>query len=202
MADIIEYEVERLRPTQLTIGFIEVHKKKKHLAQMKHDERQAFLRDRPIPAVRGPNAHLFITDHHHLGRAALEAGVNKVFVDVQEDLSSLSGEVFWAEMDRRQWVHPLDENGVRHRYSALPHHLDKLVDDIYRSVAGYVREGGGYTKTPTAFAEFVWADFFRRHIAIEDVQDDFDAAVRRAIELAQCDWARALPGFKGVLPAV
>ena len=108
--------------------------------------------------------------------------------------------LIWLEMDRRLWVHPLDQNGVRHRYGAIPHHLDKLVDDIYRSLAGYVRDAGGYAKTPTAFAEFVWADFFRRALAIEDVAADFETAVTRATALARSPAAQAMPGF-GAPPA-
>lgn len=200
MPPIEEVSIDQLRPTQLTIGFIEVRKKKKHLAALAHDARRDFMRAHPIPAVRGPDGHLFITDHHHLGRAALEAGVGHGFVDVEADLSSLAGDAFWLEMDRRLWVHPLDQNGVRHRYGAIPHHLDKLVDDIYRSLAGYVRDAGGYAKTPTAFAEFVWADFFRRALAIEDVAADFEAAVTRATALARSPAAQAMPGF-GAPPA-
>jgi len=69
-------------------------------------------------------------------------------------------------------------HGVRHYYSAIPHHLQDLVDDVYRSVAGYVRKAGGFDKTRTAFAEFVWADFFRRSLPIELVRTDVAAAVR------------------------
>lgn len=192
---ITEIRITELRPTQLTIGLIEVHRKQKHLAGLGHDARRDFLRTHPIPAVRGPAGHLFITDHHHLGRAALEADVEHGFVTVEADLSTLAGDAFWLEMDRQRWVHPLDTNGVRHRYGAIPHHLDKLADDIYRSLAGHVRDAGGYAKTPTAFAEFVWADFFRRSLAIEDVEADFDDAVTRAIALARSDAARGLPGF-------
>ncbi len=198
MARIEEAALDELRPTQLTIGLIEVRKKMKHLASLDHATRRDFMRAHPIPAVRGPGGRLFITDHHHLGRAAVEAGVGHGFVDIEADLSQLAGDAFWREMDRRLWVHPLDQNGVRHRYATIPHHLDKLVDDLYRSLAGYVRDAGGYAKTPTAFAEFVWADFFRRSIAIEDVAGDFDAAVHHAIPLAQSPAARSMPGFVGL----
>jgi hypothetical protein len=66
---------------------------------------------------------------------------------------------FWTEMDRNLCVHPLDENGVRQNYSAIPQRLQDLVDDVYRSLAGYARNAGGFDKTPTAFAEFIWADY-------------------------------------------
>ena len=152
----------------------------------------------PIPAVIGPEGRLYITDHHHLGRAAFEAGVDRGFFEIEADLSSHRElEDFWKEMDRRCWVHPLDEYGVRHCYSAIPQHLEKLIDDIYRSLAGYVRESAGYEKSSTAFAEFEWADFFRRLIPVEDVQADFKTAVGVALGLARSDRAKQMPGYRG-----
>jgi hypothetical protein len=64
-------------------------------------------------------------------------------------------------------------NGVRHCYSMIPDSLDKLVDDVYRSLAGYVRDADGFDKTAAAYTEFIWADFFRRNIAVETVKSDF-----------------------------
>jgi len=184
-----------LHPTQITIGMIVVRDKKKHLSGMKPDEQQEFLQAHPMPAVAGPKGTLYITDHHHLGRAAIESGIDTGFVCVEEDLSSQDIDKFWKSMNKSLWVHPLDANGVRHYYSAIPDHLDKLVDDPYRSLAGYVRDAGGYDKTPTAFAEFIWADFFRRNVPIEDVQSDFKAAVQAALPLAQSHLAKGIPGF-------
>jgi len=184
-----------LHPTQITIGMIVVRDKKKHLSGMKPDEQQDFLQAHPMPAVAGPKGTLYITDHHHLGRAAIEAGIDAGFVCVEEDFSSCDIDRFWKSMNKSLWVHPLDANGVRHYYSAIPDHLDKLIDDPYRSLAGYVRDAGGYDKTPTAFAEFIWADFFRRNVPIEDVQSDFKTAVQVALPLAQSHLAKGIPGF-------
>ena len=188
--------IHKLHPTQLTVGMIEVKDKKHRLAKLTPKEQQDFLEAHPIPAVLGPEGRLYITDHHHLGRAALEAGVETGFFSVLADLSSKGGDDFWKEMDKRCWVHPLDENGVRHQYSSIPHHLEDLIDDVYRSLAGYVRDAGAYDKTPTAFAEFVWADFFRRLIPIEDVRGGFEAAVKVAIEFARSERATGMPGAK------
>ncbi|QOT75100.1 ParB-like protein [Cupriavidus basilensis] len=195
MSSVRESLIHELHPTQLTVGMIEVQDKKKHLASLKPAEQREFLQAHPIPAVSGPGGKLYITDHHHLGRAALEAGVTTGFFTVEADLSACAQDEFWGEMDKRLWVHPLDEHGVRHYYAAVPNHLEKLVDDPYRSLAGYVRDAGGYTKTPTAFAEFVWADFFRRAIAVEDLSADFHAAVQRGIALAKGKLAVGLPGY-------
>ena len=196
MAKLHEASIQDLHPTQLTVGMIEVRDKKQHLAALAAGAQRDFLAAHPIPAVLGPGGGLFITDHHHLGRAALEAGVAKGFFEVEADLSGCLLDDFWRQMDRHKWVHPLDENGVRHRYASIPGHLGTLVDDVYRSLAGYVRNAGGYDKTPTAFAEFVWADFFRRAIAIEDVEADFAAAVTSGIALAHSDDAKGMPGYR------
>src|SRR5215469_2582508 len=195
MSKTQEAALQELHPTQLTVGMIVVHDKRKHLEGMSAAERQKFMKDHPMPAVIGPQGKLYITDHHHLGRAALDAGVQTGFFLVEGDLSKSSLEAFWKEMNENLWVHPLDENGTRHNYSLLPDKLGKLVDDVYRSLAGYVRDKGGYDKTPTAFAEFIWADFFRRNIAVETVHSDFNTAVQAGISLAQSKWAKNIPGY-------
>jgi hypothetical protein len=176
---------------------IEVKDKKHHLARLDGSERKKFMEDHPMPVVEGPDGTLFIIDHHHLGRAALGAGVEVGCFQVEADLSNLAGDAFWKEMDARAWVHPLDQNGVRRHYDRIPHHLEDLVDDVYRSLAGYVRANGGYDKTPSPFAEFVWADFFRRLIAVEDVEADFEAAVKIAVPLARSERAKGMPGYRG-----
>ena len=195
MSKVQESALKELHPTQLTVGLIVVADKRKHLAGMKPADRQDFMKAHPMPAVVGPQGKLYITDHHHLGRAALEAGLTTGFFLVDDDLSKCTLEAFWKEMNENLWVHPLDDNGVRHCYSTIPESLNKLVDDVYRSLAGYVRDQGGFDKTPTAFAEFIWADFFRRNIAIETVRSDFQTAVRAGIQLAQSKWAKNIPGY-------
>jgi hypothetical protein len=188
--------IKTLRPTQLTVGMLEVEHKRKRLAALSPKDQQELLEAHPMPTIVGPDKQLYITDHHHLARAALDAGVAEACFEVDDDLSSLGMKAFWEKMNKNQWVHPLDQNGVRHHYAAIPEHLEQLVDDVYRSL-GFVRDAGGYDKTPTAFAEFIWADFFRRNIAIEDVTADFYGAVGDAQRLAKSSLAKRIPGFKG-----
>jgi hypothetical protein len=197
MAKLKRALVKSLYPTQLTVGMLEVEVKRRHLLQLSPDEREAFLEAHPMPTVIGPDLKLYITDHHHLARAALEARVKEACFSVEADFSALPLKRFWTEMEKRSWVHPLDENGVRHTYHHLPGSLKRLVDDVYRSLAGFVRDAGGYRKTDAAFVEFIWADFFRRNIAIEDVAANFREAVRRAKRLAQSPLAKRIPGFTG-----
>jgi hypothetical protein len=196
MAKIQETALRQLLPTQLTVGMIEVREKAKHLASLKPKDSQEFLAEHPMPVVTGPGGKRYITDHHHLARAALDAGMDSVFFSLEADLSRCGTEEFWREMDRNSWVHPLDEHGTRHHYSLIPTDLKKLIDDVYRSLAAFVRNGGGYDKTPLPFAEFVWADFFRRNVAIEDINANFNAAVETAIPLAHSQMASRLPGYR------
>jgi hypothetical protein len=51
MARLNEVEIHRLRPTQMTVGMIEVHDQRNQLeALRKHDQRD-FMEAHPIPAV-------------------------------------------------------------------------------------------------------------------------------------------------------
>ena len=189
--------IKALRPTQLTVGLREVEVKRRHLEALRPEEREAFLEAHPMPVVIGPGGKLYITDHHHLARAALDARVEAACFRVEANYSSLRPDKFWHTMNKRFWVHPLDQNGVRHSYEHLPSDVSKLEDDVYRSLAGFVRDSGGFKKTTAAFAEFIWADYFRRNIAIEDIRKDFDAAVRHAKRLAKSPHAKRIPGYKG-----
>jgi hypothetical protein len=185
-----------LCPTQLTVGFLEVDAKKKKLQALSPKDQADFLAAHPMPVVLGPGQRMYITDHHHLARAAYDLKISQACFEVEGDLSTLSQDIFWIHMDKESWVHPLDHNGVRHRYESIPKTLDKLVDDVYRSVAGFVRDAGGYDKTHTAFAEFIWADFFRRNIAVEDVLENFAGAVKQGQLLARSPIAKRIPGYK------
>jgi hypothetical protein len=195
LSKLRECKLAELHPTQITVGMIEVHDKQKHLEQLGHHERRDFLSTHPIPAVLGPGAVLYITDHHHLARALWEARIDSGFFLVEADFSALHAQAFWVEMDTRRWVHPIDAEGRRHGVDALPERVKGLADDPYRSLAAYVRNAGGYVKTGTAFAEFLWADFFRRRVQIGPGRKGFEAAVQKALALAHDPAARELPGF-------
>lgn len=197
MSKTQESSLSKLHPTQLTVGMIVVKDKKTHLTTLSPQDQREFMRQHTMPAVTGPGGKLYVTDHHHLGRAALDAGLATAFFEVDADLSDCtSPDDFWKQMEKNHWVHPLDENGVRHYSWRIPSQLADLVDDVYRSVAGYVRDAGAYDKVPEAFAEFVWADFFRRTLPIELVRADFRTAVLQAIPLARGHYAKGLPGYK------
>jgi hypothetical protein len=199
MPQINEIIIDELRPTQITVGMIEVDEKLREIVQLMQDRPhhlEKYIIGHAIPAVAGLDGRYFIVDHHHLGRALSEAGVTSGPFQVIGDLSALDQEKFWPEMERRNWVHPYDEHGCRQDFSQLPLGLKDLRDDPYRSLAGFVRMAGGYQKTPAPFAEFLWADYFRTRIAATDlVEPQFQATVARAAALAHDPAAAHLPGY-------
>lgn len=197
MARQHEAPLHKLRPTQITIGLIEVRVKRLGLEALAKHQQREFLAAHMIPAVFGPDARIYITDHHHLARAAIEAGIETGFFLIEADLGQLEPNAFWRTMGENRWAHPIDEQGHRQPFAAIPKHLDELRDDVYRSLAGFVRTAGGYEKTPTAFAEFLWADFFRHRIVIGPTHEDFKAAVEEALFLARSTIAQDLPGYRG-----
>lgn len=192
-----EVEIHRLHPTQMTVGMIEVADKRAKLASLHKHEVRDFMAEHPIPAVWGPEEKLYLIDHHHLARAASEAAVETGFFEVEDDLSKLEVRQFWSHMSQARWAHPIDEHGRTQAFDAIPKHVEKLKDDVYRSLAGYVRNAGGYDKTPTAFAEFLWADFFRTRVKTGTSREDFTQAVDKALKLAASPEAASLPGYKG-----
>ncbi len=69
---------------------------------------------------------------------------------------------------------------------------------MYRSIAGYVRDAGGYDKVPEAFAEVVWADFFRRAVQSSSSGRTFTRQLRRPSWLRRAAMPkRNIPGFNG-----
>jgi hypothetical protein len=196
MTKFHECKVHILHPTQITVGLIEVSDKCIQLASMKKRDRRAFLSEHSIPAVRGPKGRLYITDHHHLALAAWHMRVESAFFLVEVDWSQFGVKKFWREMIKNHWAHPIDRRGENRPIAEIPSHVSGLSDDIYRSLAAYVRNAGGFEKTPTAFAEFRWADFFRERVVIGSTRADFDRAVRQAYKLARSRKARELPGYR------
>ena len=191
--------ISELRPTQITVGFREVEAKRRQW-RTRHGERSAeFLGEHMIPVVMGPKERRYVIDHHHLARALHEEGVEHVLTTVVQDLSMLSREAFWIFLDNRGWMHAFDENGQKKTYDDIPKALTDLVDDPFRSLAGELRQAGGYAKDTTPFSEFLWADFLRRRIKRKLVEDDFSHALEKALEYAKSEAANFLPGWCGVV---
>jgi hypothetical protein len=103
-------------------------------------------------------------------------------------------------MDNRSWLHPFDDKGRRCSYEDIPKSITDMVDDPFRSLAGELRRAGGFAKDTTPFSEFLWADFLRRRLKRKTVEQDFERAVEKALELAKSLDADYLPGWCGPAP--
>jgi hypothetical protein len=199
---LLKAQLSELRPTQMTVGHAEVVTKRAQWARLKPRERERQLAAHWFPAVKGPKRRYYIVDHHHLGLALQEEGVDAVWLMQLADLSELDGEVFWRTMEFHRWAHPFDHKGRRRGYDAIPASIDALRDDPYRSLAGCVRSAGGYAKDTHPYAEFLWADFFRPLIDMAEIQPSrrgqlAPGVVARALALAGGEPARYLPGWAG-----
>jgi hypothetical protein len=186
-----------LRPTQITVGMREVREKQKQWRGHVEKDGPEFLGRHMIPVVLGPRGRNYVIDHHHLGRALLDEGVEQVLVNVLADLSDLAKAAFWIYLDNRAWCHPYNDDGERVTFDDIPKSLGDMPDDPFRSLAGELRRAGGYAKSEAPFSEFTWADFLRRRIKRRAVDKDFSAALTEALTLAKGEDARYLPGWCG-----
>ena len=198
----VEAALSKLRPTQLTAGFAEVVEKRAAWKTLDKKARRALLESHVFPAVQGPGGRYYMVDHHHLGLALIEEGVKRTGLLILSDLSYLTPEIFWRVMEVHDWVHPFDQAGNRQSYDAIPQKLTELVDDPYRSLAGFLRSAGGFAKDASPFAEFLWADYLRPHIPSTEIAKSMDTAVLEAMGLARSPLARYLPGWSGVTSTV
>ena len=200
---LVRVEVARLRPTQMTVGAIEVAGKRKQWSTLKPKERDQLLSDHWFPTVLGPRGECFIVDHHHLGQALVQEKVKSAWALQLADFSGMQTPLFWRLMSFRQWAHPCDETGAICDYSAIPDKLGELRDDPYRSLAGAVRHAGGFAKDSAPFSEFLWADYFRTEFKPKQLQPDATGVishriVEKAVESARSLKAQNLPGWTGV----
>jgi hypothetical protein len=183
----------------MTAGFAEVALKRHEWAQLSRKDRKELLSSHWFPAVLGPRGRSYIVDHHHLGLALHEEGVERVKLMVLDDLSYLATTIFWRVMEQRNWVHPFDDGGRRRAYADIPARITDLADDPHRSLAGMLRSAGGFAKDTSPFAEFLWADYLRPHISRAQIRKTLAVALREAQGLARSPLARYLPGWSGVM---
>jgi hypothetical protein len=188
-----------LKPTQFAIGMLEVDEKIKAVREFSKKKRKKFVDESPVPVVRGPKGDLYIVDHHHFLCVCYHLGIKKVNVKVVKDLSKLklSSSQFWKWMGRNNSFYPFCQfgEGPRKEYY-LPRDVRGLADDPYRSIAWFVRKAGAFENSDKNFSEFKWANFFRKKKLLDkDGMPGFEAALLKAVKLAQSPEAKGLPGY-------
>jgi hypothetical protein len=154
---------------------------------------------RRIPVILGPGRQLYLHDRHHYAVALWRMGVERVEIEIVDDLSRLDTSTFWLTLALRSWTRPIDGTGLRRPFEDMPPNALALEDDPFRSIAGELRRRGFYLKTAIPYADFAWAEFLRDRIGREHVDRDFDAALDEAIKLVRTSpQARHLPGWQMV----
>lgn len=190
-------DLKNLKPTQIAVGMKLVKAKRRGL--LTHERRPSelveFILENPIRVVAGPAEQFYVVDHHHLAHALLDEGFETAPVVVLGDLSKTPESKFWSAMDAKGWVHAVDGKGEKRPISAIPRKIKAMEDDPYRSLAGFVRLKGGFQKTMSPFAEFLWADYYRPLIALKHLKKNFSKAVKVALKLASSPDASKLPGY-------
>jgi hypothetical protein len=188
----------KLRPTQLTVGKAEVAAKRAEWERLGRKKRKELLEAHWFPGVLGPKQRVYIVDHHHLGLALLDEGVKSVPVMIQRDFSWLELPVFWHTMEFNRWAHPYDQHGNRTTYDAIPASLGEMADDSYRTLAARVRMAGGYAKDAIPYAEFLWADFYRRRLKLPGGKISAKL-LQQALMFAHSHETAYLPGWSGAI---
>lgn len=189
--------VKALRPTQIAVGKHRVKEKRTELRLRKRQPQELvdFILTNPIRVVIGPEAQVYIIDHHHLGCALLKEGFKTAPVQVDANFSTMAIADFWKDMEEKAWVHVVDGKSKLGTIADIPKKLADMEDDPYRSLAGDARQQGAFTKTMTPYMEFTWTDYFRRLIKLQKVRSNYNGALKKAIALCAAPDADGLPGY-------
>ena len=226
MGTLCQVKVSDLKPTQNAAGFDEVNDKIARYSAKSSSDLSDYLLVHPVPIIVGNGGKFYLTDHHHLANALWKTaeGDNKAGIDtknvrvvaqVQNNLTALTGYHFWKSMQRARLVYLFDNyGGGPIRPKDLCPHIKDLANDPYRSLAWEVRTRYGYGKSPHAFAEFLWANFFRIRIIIDNwiLKDKIRGSnilfsnlpaehkkeiIDEAMDLARSSEAKGMPGYLG-----
>lgn len=95
------------------------------------DGKSLFPESDALPVVKGRSGYVLTDGHHHV-LAADQLSLPWVPVKRIADLSNLSDEEFWIEMERKGWVYLYDLNGQKR---LPPKRFNELIDDPNRYFA-------------------------------------------------------------------
>jgi hypothetical protein len=188
--------IDKFSPTQLTLGLSEVQRRAAKLRDLPPDKLATVIEEKAIPHVIGPKRRIYMLDHHHLARALWTIGVREAALGEEvADWSELTVKDFWLKMDRERYCWPIDADGNRRPYAAIPDHIEDLTDNIWRTLARELR-GKAFDDLETPFQEFMWGDYFRTFMSRRLLELDYDSAINLAKRVARLDEAQDLPGYR------
>ena len=105
------------------------------------EEREGYLDRKAIPHIIGPDKQSFMVDHHHLVRVLWSLDIREAALgDELADWSDLEIKSFWRKIELNGYCWPIDADGNRRPYAAIPDRIGDLTDNVWRSLARRVRE--------------------------------------------------------------
>ena len=99
-------------------------------------------------------------------------------------------------MELKGYCWPIDADGNRRPYAAIPASIAGLTDNVWRTLARHLR-GKAFEDQDTPFQEFMWGDYFRTFMSRRLIELQFDLAAELAKKLARLSEAQDLPGYWG-----
>eukprot|EP01124_Arcella_intermedia_P036076 TRINITY_DN9372_c1_g1_i1.p1 TRINITY_DN9372_c1_g1~~TRINITY_DN9372_c1_g1_i1.p1 ORF type:complete len:335 (+),score=15.29 TRINITY_DN9372_c1_g1_i1:65-1006(+) len=181
---------ERVHPTQVFVGKVEMECTKSYIQSLSSADLKALLVDNMAPTVIGPGPEFYITDHHHFAVALFQAFLDferpslhrVLYACIQADYSALNSTLFWRKMEQQRYVFLEDEHGEKITVNQLPDNLKLMADNPYRTFASWLRKGFAYVKCGTKktaklpqcknesapfFLECLWGDHLRARFPID-----------------------------------
>lgn len=93
-------------------------------------------------------------------------------------------------------MHPFNEHGQPISLSELPKSIGDLPDDVFQSLAAFIRTAGVYDNPGEFNAKFAWANFLRHGVALRpSTVDGFALMLADAFAQSPRPDAMTLPGF-------
>jgi hypothetical protein len=188
-----------LKCSQMALGMLEVQEKAKNYLKLKKSKLIKELKNKPVCVVKSPKGTFYIIDGHHRTCALWLIEKKKVPIKIKKDFSKarMTYKQFWHYMKMHRYTHLYDQFGDGpHAPLYLPQDVRGLGDDPYRSLSWLVQVAGGYEKTNFPFAEFLWANFFRKYKLLHNhFFLNFAGAQKKALALAHSSAAKNLPGY-------
>jgi len=180
---------ERVKPTQVFVGKVEMECAKREIEKKNSSNLRAHLIDNFVPGIIGPNAEIYITDHHHFAVALFQAFLSfkrpslhrVLYACIQADYSMMNLTSFWKQMQLQRFVFLEDERGNNITTSELPQSLKLIADNPYRTLASWLRKSNAFIKCGSKktsklpqckgiqapfFIECYWADFLRKQFPL------------------------------------
>lgn len=146
-------DVQDLHPTQSAVGMGAAACKSGKITRKAKDGKlnDWLLEDnRWVPLVRGPGGKFYLTDHHHLSTAVLNADIpdkqKRLYAYVLKDWSGMKEDAFWKSMEKENLTWLKSPDGQPITPKELPSRIDKLQDDPLRTLSAWVRSSCGYVK--------------------------------------------------------